>query len=284
MRKNWILPATLLCAAGLAADDGWSKSFIVKGDPDVVLKSNDAHIKVKGWNRKEVAARLIVEGYAQDDYQVHPRQAGDRIEIEVRKRQRWDWNWSVRRRFELEVSMPHHGALDADTGDGHVSVAAVSGKIRVHTGDGHISASDLEGDLDLRTRDGHISLGRVRGSLAARTGDGHISVEGRFEALDLETGDGHISAAVDDRSAMSRDWRLVTGDGRINLELPGGFRADLEAHTGDGRIRADLTGSDSQTRRGSGRNYFRSRLSGGGRNLTLRSNDGQIIIKQRRTV
>ena len=130
--------AGLLLAATASAED-WSKSFDTKGSPEVVLRMNDGHITVKTWNQPRVQATLITTGYAAGDFEVKPRQTGDRVEIEVRKRaNQFSWGWSLRT-FRLEVTMPSKGNLDADTKDGHVELNNLSGNIKVHTGDGHIS-------------------------------------------------------------------------------------------------------------------------------------------------
>ena len=271
--------AVLAVSVPAAAED-WSQTFAVKGTPEVVLKLNDGHIKVVGWNRPEVQAAVIATGYDRSDYEVRPRQSGDRVEIEVKKFPEADHGLrglGRNRRFALEVSMPAKGNLEARTDDGHLELSGLAGKIQAHTGDGHISARDLEGSVELRTGDGHISAGAVRGSLVARTGDGHISVNGRFDDLELETQDGHVSAGVEKGSAMRSNWHLRTGDGQVNVSLPSGFSAELDASTGDGKVRVSWEGVD-EPRPGEERSSFRGKIGGGGRLLTVRSGDGDIRI------
>jgi len=281
MRIRASIAAVLLMAAAAWAED-WSKTFDIKGTPEVVLKTNDGHITVKTWNQPRVQATLIATGYAKTDYEVEPRQSGDRVEIEIRKRNRqftWDWG---NRTFRLEVIMPSKGTLDAQTGDGHVEVTDLSGRIQVTTGDGHISGRDLEGSVKLKTGDGHISLSRVKGSLSAHTGDGHMTVGGRLEELDLETGDGHVSVTVESGSAMKSNWNVRTRDGRVSVELPANFAGDVDAHTGDGRISSGLHGGSDTERHGrSDRHDYRARLGTGGHIFTIRTGDGHIRLSQR---
>src|SRR5258706_3309976 len=117
MRIRACLAAFLVITATAWAED-WSKTFDVKGVPEVVLRTNDGHITVKTWNQPRVQATLIATGYMRSDYEVEPSQSGDRVQVTVRKHNRhllnWDWG---NRTFRLEVIMPAKGTLDAETGD-----------------------------------------------------------------------------------------------------------------------------------------------------------------------
>lgn len=273
-----MLCGLLLVVGATPAWADWSKSFDVKGEPQVVVRMNDGHMVIRSWSERRIQATLITTGYDENDYEVIPRQNGDRVEIEVRKRhQIYSWNFGVRT-FRLEVTMPAKGSVDAETKDGHVEAYNLTGTIQVHTGDGHISGHDLEGILKFRTGDGHISLNRVKGSLSAHTGDGHVTVDGRFDELDVDTGDGHVTATVQSGSVMKNNWKVSTRDGRVNVELPGQFSGDLDVHTGDGRVRADLHDARNLD---NNRNELRARLGEGGKLFSIRSGDGSIRLTQR---
>ncbi len=270
----------LLFTLSALADDQWNQTFETKGAPDVVLRSNDSHIRVTAGSQSAVSARLIVKGFRPGEYEVRPLQRGDRVEIEVRvlpgqNELRWE-----SRSLELEVSMPSRGNLDVRTDDGHVSVAGIAGQVRAHTGDGHIKVNGTDGPLDVDTNDGHINISDARGSLRGRSGDGHMSIQGRFNSLDLETRDGHLTVRVEDGSTMTEDWHLQTGDGRLELNLPRAFSAELDASTGDGRVQTDISGA-TQVQTGKDAHSYRARLGAGGKSLTLHTGDGGISIHQR---
>jgi hypothetical protein len=170
MPKTIAFLALLLASTLTASADEqvWSKSFDIKGTPDVVLKSNDAHVTVNVWDQKKIGATVKSSGYERSEYEVIPRQSGDRVEIElkVRKSSAFTFSWSgfLNKRIGLEVSMPAKGNLDVNTADGHVGLTGVAGKIAVRTGDGHINGRDLSGSMDLRTGNGHIGPQGLRGS------------------------------------------------------------------------------------------------------------------------
>jgi DUF4097 and DUF4098 domain-containing protein YvlB len=280
-RALFATPVLVLALCVLVrADDGWTKSYTVKGTPAVVLRSNDAHIQVSASTQSTVSARLVVKGFNREDYEVRETQSGDRVEIEVRllpRQGRIDWgNHSL----GLEVTVSSQGNLEVRTDDGHVQVDGLTGQIQVHTGDGHIEAHNLNGTLDFETNDGHIDMDRVSGSLRARTGDGHMSIQGRFDGLNVETGDGHVTLRVEDGSTIKQSWSVRSGDGSIQLELPRSLAADLDASTGDGTVRVNLAEAGAmQTDKE--RHHVSAKLGGGGRQLTVRTGDGGITLRQR---
>jgi DUF4097 and DUF4098 domain-containing protein YvlB len=116
------------------------------------------------------------------------------------------------------------------------------------------------------------------GTLKVDTGDGHVTVGGRFDALDLHTGDGNIDASATNGSKVASSWMLHSGDGRINLRVPGDLSADLDAHTGDGSITVDLpitvVGSMGHT------SSVHGKMNGGGGQLKITSGDGSIHVEK----
>ena len=129
----------------------------------------------------------------------------------------------------------------------------------------------------MRSGDGNIQASGLDGSLEVDTGDGHVSVDGRFDALNLKTGDGNIEARAMNGSKVANSWRLHSGDGHINMWLPGDFNADLEAHTGDGKITLDfpikVSGSLSHS-------SIHGTLNNGGGTVSLTSGDGSIHLQK----
>ena len=106
---------------------------------------------------------------------------------------------------------------------------------------------------------------------------GMSSVDGRFDSLNLKTGDGNIEARAMSGSKVANSWRLHSGDGHINMWLPGDFNADLDAHTGDGKITLDfpikVSGSLSHS-------SIHGTLNNGGGTVSLTSGDGSIHLQK----
>jgi hypothetical protein len=117
----------------------------------------------------------------------------------------------------------------------------------------------------------------VDGMLRARAGDGHITANGRFDALDLTTGDGRIEARASAGSTVTSSWTLHTGDGGVDLELPGNFAADVDLHTGDGHIQADIPVAVEGRL---GEKNIHGKINGGGNLITVHTGDGSIRLQK----
>jgi DUF4097 and DUF4098 domain-containing protein YvlB len=315
---NWILLAVLMAAgstAPLAAEE-WTKNFDVSGAPELRVQTNDARIEVRSWQRSQVAARVVTEGWriADDEVRVSATQTGGQVGLEVHVPQ-FDWQMfgNNRRWVRIEVTVPAKANLDLRTGDGGVSLESVEGEVRVHTGDGAVRAENLrgdvrissgdgriearqlagtlristgdgaidvrdaEGDVELSTGDGRIDALGMHAALRAKTNDGRVSVDGRFNRLELRSGDGAVTAIVREGSRMDGDWSLVSQDGSITLRLPEAFSAELDARTGDGKVSLDFPVKVSGA-------LSRSRVQGtildGGPRLELRTGDGAIRLEK----
>jgi DUF4097 and DUF4098 domain-containing protein YvlB len=272
-----MLAAVLGLAASTAHADDWNKTYRVAGHPRLTVATDDAHVRVVVGEPGTIAIRVHTEGWkiGSGGIAIHEEQSSDEVRFEAREPHfQWDFSFHVRR-VEVEVTVPRELALDVDTGDGGVTLAPLTGTVRVHTGDGSVEAEGLRGDLSLVSGDGHIRAQDLEGRLYAHTGDGAITVSGRFTRLELSSGDGRIEATAGAGSKVAEDWDLHTGDGSIQLRLPRDLAADLEAETGDGSIDADLPVSVEgrfMSRRLSGH------LNGGGPPIRLRSGDGSIHI------
>lgn len=280
MRKAWLAGlVTLLASALPAAGDDWSRQYALKGRPQLSVITDDGSVRIEAGDRPEIDARVTTRGWriAPDDVTITETQVGDRVSIEVRTpRDQWGLNFG-HRSLTVTLRVPREADLDIRTGDGSVTVAPVSGRLRIFTGDGSITAEGLRGEIRLHTGDGSIRATGLAGRLEADTGDGHMDVRGRFDVLDLRTGDGGIEAEAERGSKMSGAWSLRSGDGGITLRVPDDLSADLDAHTGDGHITVDLpvsvAGSVSTS-------SVRGKLGAGGPPLRVQTGDGSIRLQK----
>jgi DUF4097 and DUF4098 domain-containing protein YvlB len=228
------MAATILAATATAvrADD-WNKTYQLHGRATLRIGTDDGDVTITAGDQKQIDVHVMTEGYkiGPGDVRIDESQNGDSVTVNV-KTHGWSM-WGHRKSLHIDVRVPRELDLDVHTGDGTVNAEQMSGKIRIDTGDGNVSANGLKGDVSMHTGDGNVSGTHLDGALDIMTGDGHIVVDGRFDTLNLKTGDGSIEAKVWSGSKVANSWRLHSGDGHINLWLPGDFGADLDAHTGD---------------------------------------------------
>ena len=154
---------------------------------------------------------------------------------------------------EFDLYVPRNATLFVSSGDGRLRVEGVNGELELRTGDGSIDVAGARGRLRAETGDGRIRVEDFDGEADARTGDGRITLDGNFRALAARTGDGTIA-----------------------LSLPEGVNATVETNaesvSNDGVAVAE-TEAESRVRRW--------RIGSGGQLFTLRTGDGQIILRRR---
>jgi len=273
------LAVLVLASPRPARGDEWSHQYPIRGRADLHVKTDDGSVTVEVADTAEVAARVTTKGWtiSPDEVTITENQAGDRVDIEVRLPRHRHWWPSGHREVAVTLRVPRELDLDVRTGDGSVTLPAVSGNLQISTGDGSITAEGAHGALRLRTGDGSIRATGIDGRLEADTGDGRMDVRGRFEALDLHTGDGGIEAEVEEGSRVSGAWSLRSGDGGITLRLPESLGAEIDAHTGDGSIVLDLpvtvAGELSRTN-------VKGRLGAGGPPIKVTTGDGSIRLRR----
>ncbi|HTD24133.1 MAG TPA: DUF4097 family beta strand repeat-containing protein [Terriglobales bacterium] len=259
MKKIFLALSVLLVLTLPAAADDWKKDYTISGKPEVRLSTGDGSVEFIVWERKQVSVSVHTEGWqiGSDGVRIEEHQSGDRVEVTVHTPHEGWFCLFCNRSMHVTVNLPQEANLD------------------LHTGDGSIKGSRVHGNLDLNTGDGSIRIEDADGQLSAHTGDGGIHVDGRFDALKIETGDGSIHAEINRGSKMVSSWYLHSGDGSIELRLPEGFSANLDAHTGDGSINSDLSALTDEDKHN---HTLRGKLNGGGPLLELRSGDGSIHL------
>jgi DUF4097 and DUF4098 domain-containing protein YvlB len=303
--RNGVIRLGIACAALLAAvalaprasATDWTKSYTVSGRANVRIDTNDGSVRVTTSDSKSVDFRVEYEGYEMDkSLHVEAKQNGDQVELVARVTGHWGFSWGGRgRKLHIEVRMPQNADFNAHTGDGSVEASAINGNVTVETGDGSIHANALTGTIDFHTHDGSINVDTLKGDIKLHTGDGsiearqldgkldadsgdgHVRVAGRFDSLLIHTGDGSVDTRVLPGSKMAGSWNIRTGDGSVDLSLPGDFQANIDASTGDGHISVGLpvtvegTFSNSQ---------LHGKMNGGGQSLTVHTGDGSIRLSK----
>jgi len=177
--------------------------------------------------------------------------------------------------------VPVKTAVVARSGDGSIEVRSVNGNVDLNTDDGSVRVEEIGGDLVARTGDGSVHGRKVDGRAEIRTGDGSVGLDGVLTGVTIETRDGSIEVTARPGSRTDTDWDVTTGDGNVQLEVPKGFGAEIDARSGDGRVRVDtLTDTpEGSSREDDERSSVTGKLGGGGKLLRVRSSSGSITVK-----
>jgi len=267
MKRSLLLTMTgvivLAFATALPARaDDWSKTYTLTGKPELRVDTSDANIHVSTWDQNTIEAKVTTTKYkiGDDGIRIEEHQTGDVVEIDVR--------------------FPHfhtHG-ITIDWGQRHVDINIQmprEGKVNLRTEDGRIDLTGLKGTIDLNSGDGSVEADSIDGELRAKTSDGHIRAKGRFDVVDVKTGDGRLDLTAAAGSTLASTWRLETGDGRVQLDIPEQLAADVDLKTGDGHIDLDIPVTTNGKMRD---NEVHGKINGGGNLLVVRTGDGSIRI------
>ncbi|MEW6209773.1 MAG: DUF4097 family beta strand repeat-containing protein [Acidobacteriota bacterium] len=287
----------LFLLAPITTTDQWSKTFDTSGQAAFRVRTSDANIHVKTWDRNAIEAVVSTVNWKIGDsgILILDQQTGDEVSLEVKfPRTIFSINFRTRR-VDITVRVPRNTRLDLRTGDGNIEVIGSKGSLVARTGDGNLRIVDIEGDVLAHTGDGRIDVRGVKGEITLETGDGNTTIEnvegrlrasagdgdiravGRFDVLEIKTGDGRIEASALQGSRMSADWRLTTGDGSLTLRLPQEFDAEVDLRTSDGHIDLSLPVTISGR---AGASRIRGRINAGGSLLTLKTGDGSIRLEK----
>jgi hypothetical protein len=285
-RRGWHWRGFMALVAGTLAV-GWAataqadeitKTYAISGRARVHIETDDASVRVSTGDIKQVEIRVDFTGYKLDhNLEVNTSQSGDSVDV-VAKTHGAFFVWGVRHSsLRVEVHMPRDADLTAHSGDGSIEVDSINGTLDLTAGDGSVTVQDAKGNLRFHTGDGHIEARGLDGQVDASSGDGHINVEGRFDSLRLKAGDGSVTARAAAGSKVNGAWTINTGDGSVDLEIPGDLQANIEASTEDGHISLGLPitveGTFSSSR-------IQGKLNGGGPPVTIRTGDGSIHLNK----
>ena len=289
-RLAFALFAFLLAASfGWAADgivDTIEKSFSVSARARLIVHNVDGQTRVTASAPSRIQVKAVKEVRGASDseearaaaarVEVRIEQVGDRVEVEARHPKDVSF---LRRRPQVlvhfEVTAPVAADLEIHAVDGEVNAEGFEGHIDLSTVDGQLIAHKCSGQIKARAVDGNLTVDGSKGEIDAQTVDGALTLEGVWEAIDARATDGSINIRALPGSKMRSEWSIRSTDGGIQLRLPEGFAADLDASSSDGDISSNhpitVTGTTSKQR-------LSGKLNGGGYLLRIHSSDGSIHI------
>jgi hypothetical protein len=201
-------------------------------------------IRVLGWDRGDVLVRARIEAQADTDADARRLVAGVRIDTSGGRVRAdgpdtldRDESWSV----SFEIDVPRNAMLTLNTNNGGIAI------------------DDFRGTATFHAKNGGLALHNVGGDLRGETTNGGVT-------LDV-TGDHWDGSGLD----------VETRNGGINLNLPRGFSAELEAGTTHGRVSVDFP----ITVQGRIGRHLETTLGAGGPKLRAITTNGGVTIRQR---
>lgn len=191
----------------------------------------------------------------------------------ARRNDRGGWNRRARASFTVQI--PAGVLVEANTGNGDISINGAGNTVKANSGNGKVLISGTDGRVTANTGNGEVIVEDARGEVEVSTGNGNVRVSTSTGPVNASSGNGDITIAMD-RVSRTADMTFSTGNGEIVLSVPNDFGAELDATTGSGRITTQLP------MRLQGRidpHRIRGTLGEGGGRLSLRSGNGDIEVR-----
>lgn len=246
-----LLVTTAASAAELA--ETIDRTFDVRPGAEVVVSNVNGGITIKSWDQPKV--RVIAKKEVNGDRD-ELREALSALKVDIQQR---DGGLVVVTRHPKNND---HGLFDWLLGD------------QVNAQVGYELTVPRTMNLDLENTNGSIKVTEVDGQIEVETTNGKIRLDRCAGAVDASTTNGGIYAELK-RVNRNHPLEFSTTNGRIEVELPTGIGADLDASTTNGSIESDLPVSTTRIRK----NSLRGQINGGGTQLRMRTTNGGIQIR-----
>jgi len=224
--------------------DKITKSFKVKDDQLLYLKSDLGSVKVDSWSRNEVKIDVILKAktnskkeakriFENFDVKFDKDSRGVQIYGEYTGSRRW---LSGRNRIKIhfEIMVPREFDLDINTAGGSIKVSDLVGKVDLHTSGGSIRAGNIVGPVNAHTSGGSITVDGAEGDVDAKTSGGSISVGETAGSVYAKTSGGSITL-----ESVTGDAEAYTSGGSLNFK---NVKGNLNGKTSGGSIYAKVTG------------------------------------------
>ncbi len=197
-------------------------------------------ISVKSWNQASVLVRSKVQAYAPTDAEA--KALGAQVIVHttggmVSTDGPSSGHWYV----SFEVFVPAQTDLKLTTHNGGISIA------------------DIHGTLEFQTHNGGVHLSRVGGTVHGSTYNGGVHVELAGQHWD------------------GTGLEVETRNGGVNLEVPTGYSAHLQASTHNGGLRSEIPNVVLDKRS----KEINANLGAGGAVLHFTTNNGGIRVQSK---
>jgi len=237
---------TLLLSFALAAsatnvEKGWVETFALEAGGRVSLQNVNGDVEIEAWDRAEVEVRYTKRGKSEESLgRVEVRIDATTSHVSIETDYKKGRNHDAAS-VEYFLYVPRSAHLDEiDLVNGALQVTGVEGPVHADLVNGKAVLRELGGDVKVSTVNGPIDVGLTR----------------------LEA---------------NQEVTLESVNGRLEVSLPAGAQADIEAETVHGSIE-NAFGLEARQDGFVGRS-LRGSIGGGGPRIRLENVKGSITIK-----
>ncbi len=121
-------------ACSIGPTEAREDSFIVRGQPRIIINSENGNIEVNARSGNEVLIEATLRDAPKIKYEVN--QTGDVITVDVKVKRHW-WFWGMGG-ADLTVITPVWATLELNTSNGLVELHGISGWGSIETSNGRL--------------------------------------------------------------------------------------------------------------------------------------------------
>jgi len=287
--------------------------FLNHGDGDVFISSWDKNvIDVEVY----FSADIFSLGNGDYDFDVKFEQQDNEVEVsEYFSNRRHTGIRSISiHRYEYIIRVPEYIVLNLIGDDGDVKIQDMNANINVNLSDGDMEMINITANLiKLRLEDGSLELKNIKSELDINTDDGDVTIfeyTGKTCRVDIEDGrleidraSGNFDVTSDDGDMELRrliadnlqassadgdiyidlvrsnkpDMHISTDDAKVIIDLNADISTKVEIETDDGRINTNFSNPGYERKK---ENYYYSELNGGEGSIKIRTNDGNVTLRE----
>ncbi len=239
----------------------------------VTLKVNTlgGRIEVAAGSDNVVTVTAELRDIRRIDYEVI--QSGDEIIVTAEKTHSW-WFPAGNTAADISVTVPAATALRLKTSNGEISVQGTTGGGILDTSNGTIRLEQVEGDFEAGTSNGAVDIQTIKGSASVKTSNGRVALQDGTGEFNVRTSNGAIVFSGELTPGGSN--RLVTSNGRIEVELQGVPSVTIDASTSNGEIKhPDVAILATQT----DSDHLVGTIGAGQADLFIETSNGDVVIE-----
>ncbi|MGB2584039.1 MAG: DUF4097 family beta strand repeat-containing protein [Dehalococcoidia bacterium] len=265
------IAALLLTATGcsIGPTEFRDDSFTVGVSPTVVVNSENGSIEINAGTDNEVRVEATLTDAPRVQYEIS--QDGDTITIDAKISKEWWFFGSAA--ADIAITAPAGTYVDIDTSNGAVELRGMEGAGTLRTSNGKIVLKDVKGDYDGTTSNGAIEIGTMEGTCVISTSNGSVDLWDVKGEVEVESSNGEIWFSGE-MTAGTRS-RLVTSNGKVDVELLGTPSVSLDAKTSNGVVTCELVITATLTRE----DHLVGTIGAGEADLYIRTSNGDVTIR-----
>ena len=265
------IAALLLTATGcsIGPTEFRDDSFTVGVSPTVVVNSENGSIEINAGTDNEVRVEATLTDAPRVQYEIS--QDGDTITIDVRISKEWWFFGSAA--ADIMITTPASTYVEVDTSNGAVELHGMEGAGTLRTSNGKIVLKDVKGAYDGTTSNGAIEIGTMEGTCVISTSNGSVDLWDVKGEVEVESSNGEIWFSGE-MTAGTRS-RLVTSNGKVDVDLSGTPSISLDAKTSNGVVTCELVITATLTRE----DHLVGTIGAGEAELYIRTSNGDVTIR-----